>query len=87
MVENIVLMKIQHSQKLMKAIKFRSKDKKRFELFSQIFSFNKKTSIELSKDEANSYTNKDGSMSIPQSNFTSYGINFWNFTPKPYLHI
>ena len=47
----------------------------------------KKTSIELSKDEANLYTNKDGSMSIPQSNFTSYGINFWNFTPKPYLHI
>lgn len=47
----------------------------------------KKTSIELSKDEVNSYTNKDGSMSIPQSNFTSYGINFWNFTPKPYLHI
>ena len=47
----------------------------------------KKTSIELSKDEIISYTNKDGSMSIPQSNFTSYGINFWNFTPKPYLHI
>lgn len=47
----------------------------------------KTTSIELSKDEIISYTNKDGSMSIPQSNFTSYGINFWNFTPKPYLHI
>lgn len=47
----------------------------------------KTTSIELSKDEIISYTNKDGSMSIPQSNFASYGINFWNFTPKPYLHI
>lgn len=47
----------------------------------------KTTSIELSKDEIISYTNKDGSMSIPQSNFTSYGINFWNFTPKPYLRI
>lgn len=47
----------------------------------------KTTSIELSKDEIISYTNKDGSMSIPQSNFTSYGINFWNFTPKPYLHV
>lgn len=47
----------------------------------------KTTSIELSKDEIISYTNKDGRMSIPQSNFTSYGINFWNFTPKPYLHV
>ena len=47
----------------------------------------KTTSIELSKDEIISYTNKDGSMSITQSNFKSYGINFWNFTPKPYLHI
>ncbi len=45
----------------------------------------KSTSIELSKDEVTSYTNKDGSMTIPQRSFTSNGINFRSLCPKLYF--
>lgn len=80
--ENPIFTKINEGYK----ISFKGQ-KRNLSYLVKYFHLIKKTSIELSKDEANSYTNKDGSMSIPQSNFTSYGINFWNFTPKPYLHI
>ena len=80
--ENPIFTKINEGYK----ISFKGQ-KRNLSYLVKYFHLIKTTSIELSKDEIISYTNKDGSMSIPQSNFTSYGINFWNFTPKPYLHI
>ncbi|WP_288682258.1 hypothetical protein [uncultured Eubacterium sp.] len=78
--ENPIFIKMNEDYK----ISFKGQ-KRNLSYLVKYFHLIKTTSIELSKDEINSYTNKDGSMSIPQSNFTPYGINFWNFTPKPYI--
>lgn len=47
----------------------------------------KSTSIELSKDEVDLYTNEDGSMIIPQRSFTSNGINFKSLCSKLYIKV